>query len=93
MLRSSDAQPNTPVRNHTKKIKKMTFSFGKKKIFLVFLVPFKLCEPACGLLFKKYTVLHVFVTLQLLFLDIQEKSEFRVANVGISTLCAPMWHS
>ena len=43
MLRSSDAQPNTPVRNHTKD-KKLTFSFGKRGIFLVFLVPFKLCE-------------------------------------------------
>ena len=72
MLRSVDAQPNTPVRNHTKN-KKLTFSFGKKGIFLVVLVPFKLCEPACGLPFTKYTVLHVFVTLQLLFLDIEEK--------------------
>ena len=91
MLRSSDAQPNTPVRNNTTN-KKLTFSFGKKGFFSI-LVPFKLCEPACGLSFTKYTVLHVFVTLQLLFLDIYEKSEFRVANVGISTLRALMWHS
>ena len=70
MLRSSDAQPNTPVRNVTKN-KKTDIFFRKKWIFLVFLVPFKLCEPACGLSFTKYTVLHVFVTLlQLLFLDI-----------------------
>ena len=69
MLRSSDAQPNAPVRNHTKN-KKTDIFFREKGIFLVFLVPFKLCESACGLSFTKYTVLHVFVTLQLLCLDI-----------------------
>ena len=66
MLRSSDAQPNTPVRNHTQN-KKTDIFLREKRDFLVFLVPFKLCEPACGLSFTKYTVLHIFVTLQLLF--------------------------
>ena len=47
MLRSSDAQPNTPVRNHTKN-KKLTFSFGKKGIFLVFLVPFSYANQPVG---------------------------------------------